>query len=80
MFCSRILWLFLAVPYSGLPCVIVVFPCHIHSMFGSVGKVAYVCLIVIHVACFNSLTYPDLNTISSFISEKTKQKQTWQEN
>ena len=29
----NVLWLFLMVPLVGLPCVIVVFPDHTHSLF-----------------------------------------------
>ena len=28
------LWLFLTVPWVGLQCMIVVFPCHTHLLFG----------------------------------------------
>ena len=30
----NVLWLFLAVPWVGLQCVIMVFPYHIHLIFG----------------------------------------------
>ena len=36
---TKMLWLFIAVPWVGLQCVIVVFPDHTHLLFGKPSKV-----------------------------------------